>query len=96
MVNKDWKILVFTPFGTEGYTMVINQTIPFVSGRLFSHKGEMIFENGTLINNEIEIESRMDYPISCVVKIKAKVQEEKMSGRIYIDEYLSVPFKGEI
>jgi hypothetical protein len=95
MVNKNWKILVFTPFGTEDYIMVINQTIPFVSGRIFSHKGEMVFEKGSLINDEIEIESTMDYPISCIVKIKAKVQEEKMSGRIYIDEYLSVPFKAE-
>ena len=94
MVNKTWTLSVTTPFGLEEYSMVFSQTIPFVSGKVFSHKGEMNFENGTIIDNEIFIESSMDYPISCSIKIQGKIKGDSIFGHVYIDDYLKVPFKG--
>jgi hypothetical protein len=95
MINKNWTLSVTTPFGIEDYNMVVDQLMPCVSGKIFSHKGEMIFENGKLINDEIEIESVMEYPIFCKINIKGNIKDNSIAGYIFVDEYLRVPFKGE-
>jgi hypothetical protein len=95
MINKTWTLSVFTPFGIEEHSMLLTQTIPFVCGKIFSNKGEMTFQTGTIIGDEIFIESTMDYPISCTVKIQGKITENSIDGHVFIDDYLRVPFKGE-
>lgn len=94
MINKTWTISVLTPFGPEEYSMVIKQVIPCVDGVIASSKGEMFFENGKIIDDEIFIESYMDYPISCNVKLQGKISDNVIDGYVYIDDYLKVPMKG--
>ena len=94
MVNKTWTLSIFTPFGIEEYSMLLTQTVPFVCGKIFSDKGEMVFQIGNIIGDEISIESTMDYPISCKVKIQGKITENMINGKVFIDDYLQVPFKG--
>jgi hypothetical protein len=96
MVNKNWILSIATPFGIEEYSMIFSQIIPFVSGKVFSNKGEMHFKNGTIIDNEILIESSMEYPISCNIKIQGKINDDSIFGYVYIDDYLKVPFKGSV
>lgn len=97
-----WNVKVDTPFGIDSYSFVVE---PFdaelesnvtINGSVSDQKNSIPFNNGRIDNNVFYCSFNTEFPISSTVFVEInKVEENKIFGKVKIDEYLSTSFSGD-
>lgn len=97
----NWNVKVQTPFGTEDYTLVVDEfnlnseQKDLITGLVSNQKDSISFNNGKIINNIFYCSFDTEFPIKSKVVIQInKVEENKIFGLVKIDEYLLTSFSG--
>lgn len=87
----DWNCEVETPFGKENYKISLEENKAVIK----HHTGNVLVDDVEYIDNKFFLKKKMDFPITCSVFISGVVDDEKITGSIYVDDYLKVKFIGE-
>jgi hypothetical protein len=97
----NWNVKVETPFGTEDYTLVIDEfdlALEYregITGRVSNQKDSVSFNNGRVVNNMFACSFDTEFPIKSKVFIQIdKLEKDKMFGYLTIDQYLTAYFSG--
>lgn len=94
MIGK-WKIVVDTPFGEEVYQMDVFKDADGIYGCIANDKGFLNFKDAELAGNIFSWSAKTTVPIDANVFFVATLDDEHMHGKIKIDDYVQVQFKGE-
>lgn len=94
-MNEKWTITVETPFGKEVYQMDIFQDAEGIHGRASNEKGFLDFKNAELNNGILSWSAQTEVPVKANVFFTGTIDNNTMCGKIKIDDYTQVEFKGE-
>lgn len=94
-ISGKWNLIANTPFGKENYNLDILEDHNNCIFKIYNEKGFVNLFIKEVINNMIFLEGKTEFPIPCNLSASFQlVDSSNASGKICIDEYMTVDFIG--
>lgn len=86
-----WSVNVISPLGSDTYSLSISETMSAVIGEM---RGSMKFDDVKFESNNFQMFGTTSTPTKSHIVIRGVIVDNQISGKIQINDYCTVDFKG--
>lgn len=86
-----WKVETISPLGVDRYTLTVT---PTMSASISEMRGKMDFDDVKTNVDTFEMTGKVETPTRSTVRMTGKIKNNEISGKVSINQYCVVDFKG--